>query len=118
MPELPEPVEITVRGEPRPPELWLSAGGPVIVHYDDLPDTDITAVEGIPCTTPLRTVIDLAPDLERDHVERILRDCLDRRLFTVDEAAARLDANDMIGRPGAALVRAALRLPATRRSRG
>jgi hypothetical protein len=36
----------------------------VIVHYDDIPDEDLTVVEGIPCTTALRTVSDLEPDVD------------------------------------------------------
>ena len=41
----------------------ITAGGQdVIVHYDDVPESDITTVDGIRCTTALRTVIDLAPD--------------------------------------------------------
>jgi len=34
-------------------------GQAMVVHYDDLPEKDITVVEGIPCTTALRTVIDI-----------------------------------------------------------
>ena len=36
---------------------------PVIVHQEDIPESDITVHRGIRCTTPLRTVIDCAPDL-------------------------------------------------------
>lgn len=118
MPEPFDPIEITVRGEARPSEVRWIAGGPVVVHYDDLPNTDIASVRGIPCTTPLRTVIDLAPELDQGDLDRVVRDCLDRRLFTIDEAAARLDADDMLRRPGALLVRRALGLPDAGRSRG
>ena len=67
-------------------EITSIGGIEVIVHHDDLPPSDITVVHGIPCTTALRTVIDLAPELEPDALERMLRDCLDRRLFTVADA--------------------------------
>jgi hypothetical protein len=109
MPDPLDPIHITVPGPPRPPELRWVGGGPVIVHYDDLPEKDVTTVRGVPCTTALRTVIDLAPELERGHLDEIVRDCLDRRLFTIDEAKARLDEADMITRPGALLLRQALR---------
>ncbi len=33
----------------------------VIVHYGEVPDKDLTTVDGVPCTTALRTVIDIAP---------------------------------------------------------
>ncbi|MCU1461204.1 MAG: hypothetical protein JWO37_1279 [Acidimicrobiales bacterium] len=84
-------------------------GGEVIVHYDDIPETDITTVDGIRCTTALRTVIDIAPDVEPDHLERIVQDCLDRRLFTVEEAWVRLGESDMLARPGAELLKRVLR---------
>ncbi|MFN8034446.1 MAG: hypothetical protein U0V73_00710 [Acidimicrobiia bacterium] len=80
-------------------------GQEVIVHYDDIPDKDITTVDGIPCTTALRTVIDIAPDLDRAQLRRTVQDCLDRELFTVEEARARLREPDMRGRLGAQLLR-------------
>jgi hypothetical protein len=77
----------------------------VLVHYDDIPEKDITTVHGIPCTTALRTVIDIAPDLDRDQLRRAVQDCLDRQLFSVEEAKARLLEPDMLSRPGAHLLR-------------
>ena len=87
--------------------VWLG-GQEVIVHYDDIPESDITVVHGIRCTTALRTVIDVAPDVEPPHLVRIVRDCLDRGLFTVDEARVRLAQPDMLTRKGAELLRRAL----------
>jgi hypothetical protein len=83
---------------------WMD-GQEVVVHYDDLPESDITVVDGIPCTTALRTVIDIAPDLDPLALDRTIRDCLDRGLFTVDEALARVAEPDMEGRLGATLLR-------------
>jgi hypothetical protein len=112
MPDPFDPIHITVRGPARPPELKWLGGQPVLVHYDNMPAKDITTVRGIPCTTALRTVIDLAPDVDRRHLERMVTDCLDRRLFTVEEAKARLDEDDMLTRPGTQLLRTVLGLPA------
>ena len=36
----------------------LIDGMEVIVHYEDIPDSDCTVVDGIPCTTALRSVIE------------------------------------------------------------
>lgn len=83
---------------------WLG-GDEVIVHYDDAPATDLTTVDGIPCTTALRTVIDIAADVDDDHLEQIVEDCLERRLFTVEEALARVVERDMRARPGAVRLR-------------
>ena len=106
---------------PVPPneEIWVDVNGcpterrmvgdtEVIVHYDDIPDKDITTVRGIPCTTALRAVIDVAANLEPDQLVRIVHDCLGRRLFTVREARARIAEPDMQGRLGADLLRRAL----------
>jgi len=87
---------------------WLG-DEPYYLHHVDLPPTDVTVVRGIPCTTPIRTVIDVACDVEPDHLDVIIDDCLARRLFTVDEAWHRLAQPDMATRHGAALVRDALR---------
>ena len=64
-------------------------GQDVIVRYDDVPESDITSIDGVRCTTALRTVIDIAPELDGRELERIVRDCLDRRLFTPAEALER-----------------------------
>jgi hypothetical protein len=84
------------------------AGQEVIIHYDDLPEKDVTTVNGIPCTTALRTVIDIAPDLDPDQLEVIVHDCLARRLFTVQDARARIAETDMRTRAGARLLERAL----------
>jgi hypothetical protein len=86
---------------------WIG-GQEVIVHYDDIPETDITIVKGIPCTTALRTLIDIAPNVEIAHLAQMVADGLARRLFTVEEARARLADDDMVTRPGAALLRRVL----------
>lgn len=91
-----------------PTEHVVLDGHDVIVHYDDIPDSDITSIDGIPCTTPLRTVIDIAPETEAAELQRIVRHCLDRRLFSRKEAMARTAEPDMISRPGAQLLRQAL----------
>ncbi len=88
-----------------PTERVLMGELEVIVHYDDIPEKDLTTVRGIPCTTALRTVIDIAPATEPDDLRRMVDDCLRRRLFTVDEALARCNELDMLRRPGAHLVR-------------
>jgi hypothetical protein len=52
---------------------WLD-GHEIVVHYDDVPAKDITTVDGIPCTTALRTVIDIAPDLSAADLGRAVQD--------------------------------------------
>ncbi len=83
----------------------------MIVHYDDIPESDITTIDGLRCTTALRTVIDLAPELKTAELKRIVRDCLDRKLFTFEEAMARVSEPDMLTRPGAEVAPPALGRP-------
>lgn len=87
---------------------WVG-GQEVIIHRaDDYPETDITTVRGIRCTNALRTVIDVAPEVEASHLEEIVEDCLERGLFTVEEASQRLAEPDMADRRGADLLRRVL----------
>jgi hypothetical protein len=89
-------------------ERVVLGGQDVIVHYAEIPESDITTVHGIRCTTALRTVIDIAPEIDPPDLERIVRDCLERRLFSHGEAMARIAEPDMLTRPGAQLLRQAL----------
>ena len=79
-----------------------------IIHRDDVPDTDIATVQGVRCTNALRTVIDVAPEITASHLEMIVQDCLDRGLFTVEEAWQRLTQPDMVGIRGAEMLRRVL----------
>jgi len=76
----------------------------MIVHYKDIPEKDTTVVDGIPCTTALRTVIDIAVDIEKEELARIVRECLDRRLFDAFEARERIAEDDMRDRQGAKIL--------------
>ncbi|MFM1965338.1 MAG: hypothetical protein RL134_1063 [Actinomycetota bacterium] len=87
-----------------PVERRRIAGQPVMLHYRDVPESDITTLHGIRLTTPLRTVIDMAPDVGMDHLEIMVRDCLQRGLFTVEEAFARMRQPDLADDPGAAML--------------
>jgi hypothetical protein len=99
------PIEVYVDGNGLPTERMRVGGQEVVVHYDDeIPATDITTVRGIPCTTALRTVIDIAPDVDAEHLAEIVRDCLTRSLFTLEEAEVRLAQPDMQARRGALLL--------------
>jgi hypothetical protein len=88
-----------------PTELVEINGQAVVIHYDDIPESDITTVHGVRCTTALRTVIDVAAGLERDELEEVVRHCLDRGLFTREEAMARVARPDLSPRLGAQYVR-------------
>ena len=80
----------------------------VVLHHDDIPDSDITLVRGVRCTTAVRTVIDIAAELQPAELETVMNDCVDRGLFTLDEMRSRLSAPDMARRHGAELIRACI----------
>ena len=63
-------------------------------------------------------MIDLAPEVELPELERMVRDCLARRLFTVEQAFVRLSADDMRTRPGAMRLRSLMALKSSRPTYG
>jgi hypothetical protein len=97
-----------VDGNGVPFEVRTYDGVEVRVHHDDIPESDVTTVHGLRVTTPLRTVIDVAPDITTGELDRVVEDCLRRRLFTVEDALDRVDRPDMLLRRGAHLLRARL----------
>ena len=76
-------------------------GQEVHLHHCDVPQSDITTLHGLRLTTPLRTVIDIAAMVHGDQVELMVHNCLQRGLFTVEEAWARIAEPDMLVDPGA-----------------
>jgi hypothetical protein len=110
-----EPDASELRGEPLGVDgngllmerIWIG-DQEVIIHRDDVPESDLTTVQGIRCTTPLRTAIDVAPEVEPSHLVEMVNDCLERGLFTLETAWQRLAEPDMVDRRGAELLRRAL----------
>jgi hypothetical protein len=95
-------------GNGDPFELVLIGGVEVVVRYADVPESDVTVVDGLRCTTPLRTVLDLAPQVDREQLVGMVEECLGRHLFTVADALHRIAQTDMADRPGARLVASVL----------
>jgi hypothetical protein len=94
-----EPVGVDGNGVLVERVVW--AGGEVLVRHQELPESDITMVRGIRCTTALRTVIDLAAELDAGELPAVVSDALARRLFTVEEAWQRLEQPDLARHSGA-----------------
>jgi hypothetical protein len=78
---------------------------PVVLHYDDVPESDVATINGLRVATPLRTVIDLAAQMSLEDTADLVDDYVTRGLFTLDDARARLAAEDMRRRPGAIVLR-------------
>lgn len=80
----------------------------VRIHYmARLDPCDVTAREGIPITTPARTLLDLAATVEGRELERALAEAEVRRLVSPQQLAHLLAAAS--GRRGAAALKAVLR---------
>jgi hypothetical protein len=101
-----EPLGVDANGSPTE-RMWIQ-GHEVIIHRMDIPEKDITTLHGIRLTTPLRTVIDLAPEVETEHLIEMVHDSLERGLFTVEQAVGRLAEPDMAEHRGAELLRRVL----------
>jgi predicted transcriptional regulator of viral defense system len=58
--------------------------GILVLHYADLPESDVQAAQGFKFTRPLRTILDLieAGTVERNFIRQALKQALDRGLIT------------------------------------
>jgi len=58
--------------------------GILVLHYADLPDSDVQNAQGFKFTRPLRTILDLieAGTVERNFIRQALRQAIDRGLIS------------------------------------
>jgi putative AbiEi antitoxin of type IV toxin-antitoxin system/uncharacterized protein DUF559 len=91
----PGPVELTV-----PRGRRVDRPGLLVHQTVKLDAVDVTTIDGIPVTTPTRTIIDLAAILEANHLEEVLDDALRRRLTSIGRLRWRIEALGRRGRPG------------------
>ena len=75
---------------------------------------DVMTLEGIPCTSLPRTLIDIAPMVGRRGVERAISEAEYRRIY--DRAALERAIERQAGRPGVAIVRETLSLDGIERT--
>jgi predicted transcriptional regulator len=80
--------------------------GMLVLHYADLPESDIQAAQGFRFTRPLRTILDLVEDgtVDRTFIRQALRQALDRGLITRQQIR-----NTSMSGPARSLVEHALR---------
>lgn len=104
----PQPFGVDASGSPV--ECGVFRGDVVIVHRQDIPESDVTTVKGIRCTTAVRTIIDVAADMAPDDLRATVADAVQRGIFSDDELHDRLAQPDMATHVGARAVRLALDL--------
>jgi hypothetical protein len=80
----------------------------VVHRLEDLHERWITAVDGVPCTTVARTLVDLGAVLPENEVARCLDRALGRCLVTVSAVEAARKAVARRGRRGAGVIRRVL----------
>jgi very-short-patch-repair endonuclease len=94
------PIEITVPHGVRPRRPGI------VVHRRALTPDEVTTHYGIPVTTPIRTLIDLAARLPRAHLERAINEA--DKLDLVDPETLRAYLIDAVRRPGVVNLRQTL----------
>jgi very-short-patch-repair endonuclease len=72
----------------------------VDVHRSRLPPTDVTFRDGMRCTNPVRTIIDLAGELNDEDLEAAFESARRQRLITVDAVRHRQVGLGRQGRAG------------------
>jgi len=84
-----EPIHITIPGSPDDPRASGDIPEGVIVHYaPELHPDDMCVVDGVPCTSPSRTLIDLAEVMDAAELRRCFANARNRGLLDPDELAA------------------------------
>jgi very-short-patch-repair endonuclease/predicted transcriptional regulator of viral defense system len=79
-----------------------------VVHRGLLLPRDVTVVDAIPVTTPVRTLLDIAATAAPERVEEALDDALRRRIVTIPQLRRRLRDIARQGRPGVTAIRSML----------
>jgi hypothetical protein len=92
-----EPIHITVPGSPDDPRFADPPPG-VVVHYTPpLHPDDLCVVDGIRCTSPSRTLVDMAETATIDELREMFANA--RRLGLLDIDAVRASAARVEWRP-------------------
>lgn len=78
---------------------------PAVVHRADLDECDRRMVRGFPVTSPERTAIDLARELDEDTADDVVESAFRLGLTTPQKLLSRVDALGAPGRPGIARTR-------------
>jgi len=96
----PPPIHISIPGSPDDPRLADPPPG-VVVHYTPpLHPDDLAVVDGIPCTSVARTLVDLAEGMPIDELRQVFGNA--RRMGLLDLDAVRASAGRVEWRPSLA----------------
>ena len=91
----PHPIHITVPGSPDDPrEPGNAPPGVVLHHSPPLHPEDVAIVDGIPCTSVARTLVDLAEEMTKDELREVFANADRKGLLDIDavrRSAARVE---------------------------
>jgi hypothetical protein len=97
-PSAPFPIHVTVSGSPDDPREPVNAPPGVVVHYSPpLHPEDVAVVNGIPCTSVARTLVDCAEVMTKDELRELFANAQRKRLLDID--AVRRSAGRVEWRP-------------------
>jgi hypothetical protein len=97
-----EPIHITIPGDADDPRLAMDLPGVIIRRTPPLHPDDLAVVDGIPCTSLSRTLIDLAEDMDQDELREVFATA--RRKGMLDPDAVRASRARVEWRPSLAML--------------
>jgi hypothetical protein len=97
-----EPIHITIPGSDDDPRTTTEVPGVVVHHAPPLHPDDMTAVDGIPVTSPSRTLIDLAEVMDVDELRATFARA--REIGLLDPEALRASRARVEWRPSLAML--------------
>jgi hypothetical protein len=99
----PYPIHITVPASPDDPRVLPPPPPGVIVHYSPpLHPDDLAVVNGIPCTSLARTLVDCAEEMTVDELRELFANARQKGLLDID--AVRASAGRVEWRPSLAML--------------
>jgi hypothetical protein len=98
-----EPIHVTVSGSPDDPRTRVDAPPGVVVHYSPpLHPDDVAVVDGIPCTSVARTLVDCAEVMTKDDLSELFANAKSQGMLDLD--AVRASAGRVEWRPSLAML--------------
>jgi predicted transcriptional regulator of viral defense system len=91
----PPPIHVTVPGSPDDPREPFNAPPGVVLHHSPhLHPEDVAMVDGIPCTSVARTLVDCAEEMTKDELREVFANADRKGLLDIDavrRSAARVE---------------------------
>jgi hypothetical protein len=98
-----EPIHITVSGSPDDPRSRVDTPPGVIVQYSPpLHPDDVDVVDGVPCTSVARTLVDCAEVMSKDELSELFANAESRGMLDLN--AVRASAARVEWRPSLAML--------------